>query len=246
MADYFVNPYTFVSLREGKTLNTISPKDKMLTGKLVCTIHTKTPLAIPDLKNGITPEGINKHPFFRVDGKAVIPGSSIRGVIRNVYEALTNSCMHINDKEDDFFSSRQNKLHAGLIVLKNGEYVLYKAERLRAMQFDSTLKTGEKVSFRKQIKDETDQSLYDMAYSVNRDSCGKGIFLKVDLFRSMRKDKKTGQECLPRTTRAYLSWVTWKISLQKMKSVHLRKILIDTIRKLPKTLQVITPPASRL
>ena len=197
MAELFVNPYTFVSLRDGKTPNNISPNDKRLSGKIVCTLITKTQLVIPDLKDSTTSEGINKHPFFRVGGKAVIPGSSIRGVIRNAYEALTNSCMHINDKDDDYFSSRQNKLHAGLIVHENGGYVLYKAERLRAMQSDSelkTLKTGDRVSFRKQLKDKEDQSLYHMAYDVKRSDNGEGVFLRVDLFRSKRKDKKTREK----------------------------------------------------
>lgn len=193
MTDYFVNPYTFVSLRNGKTLNNVSPQDERLSGKIICKLYTKTQIAIPDLKSGETPEGINKHPFFRVGGKAVIPGSSIRGVIRNVYEALTNSCMHINDKDDDYFSSRQNKLQAGLIAFQNGEYILYNAERLRAMQFESTLKTGNKVSFSKRIKDKADRSLYNMAYNVNRDSSGNGVFLKVDMFSSMRRDRRTGE-----------------------------------------------------
>ena len=181
MADCFVNPYTFVSLREGKTPSTISPNDKRLSGKITCTLITKTQLAIPDLKNGTTPEGINKHPFFRVDGKAVIPGSSIRGVIRNVYEALTNSCMHINDKDDDYFSSRQNKLSAGLLVHEGDTFRLYEAERLRAMNYDDSLSTGDSVSY-EPAPPEEDRSLYKKAKNVRKSDSGKGVFLKVDTF----------------------------------------------------------------
>ena len=184
MAEYFVNPYTFVSLRDGKTINTVSPNNKKISGKIVCTLTAKTQLAIPDLKNGTTPEGINKHPFFRVGGKAVIPGSSIRGVIKNVYEALTNSCMHINDKDDDYFSSRQKKLNVGLLAFEGGTFKLYKAERLRAMdmEYDRSLKTGDRVSYESASSDDEDISKYKKAMNVRKSVSGEGIFLKVDIF----------------------------------------------------------------
>lgn len=182
MADYFINPYTFVSLCEGKTRNTVSPNDKRLSGKIVCSLYTKTQLAIPDLEDGTTPEGINKHPFFRVGDKAVIPGSSIRGVIRNVYEALTNSCMHINDKDDDYFSSRQNKLSAGLLAHEGDTFRLYEAERLRAMNYDGSLRTGDTVSYVLAPSEEEDRSLYRKAKNVRKNDSGKGVFLKVDTF----------------------------------------------------------------
>ena len=187
MAEYFVNPYTFVSLRDGKTINTVSPGDKKISGKIVCTLTAKTQLAIPDLKNGTTPEGINKHPFFRVGGKAVIPGSSIRGVIRNVYEALTNSCMHINDKDDDYFSSRQNKEKVGLLAYEDKTFKLYEAERLRAMQYKDDLKTGDTVSYEVASSDDEDRSvykkaMYKKAMNVRKSDSGDGIFLRVDTF----------------------------------------------------------------
>ena len=187
MAEYFVNPYTFVSLRDGKTINTVSPGDKKLSGKIVCKLTAKTQLAIPDLKKGTTPEGINKHPFFRVGGKAVIPGSSIRGVIRNVYEALTNSCMHINDKDDDYFSSRQNKEKVGLLAYEDKTFKLYEAERLRAMQYKDDLKTGDTVSYEVASSDDEDRSkykkaMYKKAMNVRKSDSGEGIFLRVDTF----------------------------------------------------------------
>ena len=131
MADFFVNPYTFVELRSGKSRCRVSPDDKKLTGKISCSLITKTQLSVPDISKDQDAHGIDRFPFFRVGGKAVIPGSGIRGVIRNVYEELTNSCMHINDKDDDFFSSRQNKEKPALLTFENGEYILYEADRIR-------------------------------------------------------------------------------------------------------------------
>lgn len=131
MLDHFVNPYTFVELRNGKSSCSVSPDDKKLTGMINCSLITKTQISVPDISDGTDEHGIDRFPFFRVDGKAVIPGSGIRGVIRNVYEALTNSCMHINDKDDDFFSSRQNKQKSALLAYEEDEYVLYDAKRIR-------------------------------------------------------------------------------------------------------------------
>ena len=178
MAEYFVNPYTFVSLRDGKTLCTVSQTDEKLTGKITCTLITKTQICIPDLENGKDEHGINKHPFFRADGKAVIPGSSIRGVIRNVYEALTNSCMHINDKDDDYFSSRQNKKNPGLLTYEDGKYVLYNAKRRKVTdRIDKDLKTGDIVSYTC-----ISNKFGEKAESLKFNSKGTGVFLRVDTF----------------------------------------------------------------
>ncbi|MBQ9199636.1 MAG: TIGR03986 family CRISPR-associated RAMP protein [Lachnospiraceae bacterium] len=149
MTDRFVNPYTFVKLRNGKTISTVSLQDKLFTGKIVCTMTTKTQIAVPDNADGFDDivGNIHKHPFYRVGGKAMIPGSGIRGVIRNTYEALTNSCMRINDKDDDYFSSRQNKAEPGLLENKDGKYILHKAKRYRVTnESDRHFHTGDKIN----------------------------------------------------------------------------------------------------
>ncbi len=81
-----------------------------LSGKITCTLKTETPLFISDA------EGILKKPlddgkehktyrFFQAEQaeqaehRYLIPASSLRGMIRNVFEAVTNSCMAIFDYE---------------------------------------------------------------------------------------------------------------------------------------------------
>lgn len=136
MADYtFMNPYTFIPLPEGGAVRSdMSKQDEpVFSGEIKCSLISKTQIAVPDkVKNPNAPETeIREYDFFRVDSKAVIPGSGIRGVIRSVFETLTDSCMRLNDKDDDYFHTRVNKTDPGIIEYRNGEYILYKAERLR-------------------------------------------------------------------------------------------------------------------
>jgi len=143
MAEHtFINPYTFVPLPEDGAVRSDVTKshEEVFSGEIVCDLITKSQLAIPDiLKNPNAPDtAVKEYDFFTldIDGKktATIPGSGIRGVIRSVFETLTDSCMHLNDKDDDFFHTRVNKSSPGILMRKGGGYVLYKAERLRDKQ----------------------------------------------------------------------------------------------------------------
>lgn len=187
MSNSFINPYTFVKLRNGKTPYREEPNSKLLSGKISCELITKTQIAIPDNPVGKNEYNMNKYPFFRVNGNAVIPGSSIRGVIRNVYETLTNSCLHINDKESDLFTSRQNKKDAGLLAFENGNYYLYSAVRYRVTNpKDKIFKTGVRVSFTEGVSD--NKNLAPVAKDLKIYTAAtkglSGVYLKVDDFGS--------------------------------------------------------------
>lgn len=112
----FVNPYNFIKFPDKKA-EAYNDTDKH-TGVIEYTITTKTPLFIPNSSSESAFTVSDKVPdhksydFFsyteldpleRYEKKyhvPVIPGSEIRGVIRSVYETLTDSCMGIlNDKE---------------------------------------------------------------------------------------------------------------------------------------------------
>lgn len=129
-------PYHFVPLGENKSLSApVNPFDKsLLEGKISCTLTIKTPLFIPNtsgepkardnaqktrvfysltqLSGGISERsGSPKVP--------VIPGSSIRGMLRNVHEAASNGCMHI-------LSGKRNDPHWNCIIdvaKKKGNFV---------------------------------------------------------------------------------------------------------------------------
>lgn len=102
-------PYHFVPLREKKSLsNPVNPFDKsLLEGKISCELTIKTPLFIPNTSG--EPKARNNTPRERVfyshtqlsgeisesPADPVIPGSSIRGMLRSVHEAASNGCLHI-------------------------------------------------------------------------------------------------------------------------------------------------------
>ena len=107
----FVNPYNFIHLPEKKAM-AYGETDRH-TGVIHYTITTKTPLFVPNSSSETafkesddTPDH-KSYDFFsytELDGKKryegkenyhvpVIPGSEMRGVVRNVYETLTDSCM---------------------------------------------------------------------------------------------------------------------------------------------------------
>ena len=64
-----------------------------LTGRIECSLEAITPLFVSD-SEGVT--GNDKHRtyrFYRRNGALAIPGSSLRGMVRGLFEAATNSCM---------------------------------------------------------------------------------------------------------------------------------------------------------
>lgn len=82
-----------------------------LTGKITCTLTTETPLFISDAE-GVVMKVLNdgkEHKIFRSfqteaeKYRYLIPASGLRGMIRNVFEVATNSCMAVFD------GSRQSK-----------------------------------------------------------------------------------------------------------------------------------------
>lgn len=144
--DKFINPYTFVPVEKGKKKSIAEYYDdkQLLSGKIECRLKTRTQMSICDQVSE------KEFDFFSVSGNPVIPGSSIRGVIRNVYETLTDSCFSsTNAEDDDYFSSRLNKNKCGLLSYENGEYVLYEAKRYKdekKHQLDGFLE-GDLVNF---------------------------------------------------------------------------------------------------
>lgn len=137
----FINPYTFVPVQEKNggertDINQQYHEKDLHTGYLECSIYVKTPLAVPDTEKREEKE--NEHvsyPFFSYgdgeDKKLAIPGSSIRGTIRSVFEAATDSCMS-TIRPDTKLSRRVDNKHPydpGVLKKENGEWRLYKANR---------------------------------------------------------------------------------------------------------------------
>lgn len=141
----FVNPYNFISF-PNKKASAYTDKDKHY-GVIRYSITTKTPLFIPNSSNdnafACKESGHKSYDFFsytdlsnekNVSGKyhePVVPGSEMRGLVRNVYETLTDSCMGILN--DDYPVKRIGvAFEPGLLhIEEDGSLSLLKADSFR-------------------------------------------------------------------------------------------------------------------
>jgi CRISPR-associated protein (TIGR03986 family) len=160
MMDYkikkeFVNPYNFVPLGQVKKQldrdSVYGSRDcedndkKLLSGYLDVSMYVKTPLIIPDaahktLINASDRNNVKhaKYDFFNVtdekgNKKYIIPGSTLRGSIRSMYEAATNSCFPflMDDKPSSYrlpLYMHMNKRGLLYYNKENNEWQLYEAE----------------------------------------------------------------------------------------------------------------------
>ena len=176
MPDKFINPYTFVPIKTAVP-DRRAKEEHDLTGCIECGLSVESSLFIPNtgkkfkylktnekLRNNVTQEVLNEHyfsEFFSYEDLSNksdkiplnppqyprIPGSEIRGVIRNVYEQLTNSCMSVIDGDNlpNMRSAKPKK--AGLLDLESMK--LYKAERVMLNsrnRYDDVSTGGKKVA----------------------------------------------------------------------------------------------------
>lgn len=178
----FINPYTFVPVNTGMKKGYDEYfHGKLLSGKISCTLKARTQLAVCDK---IAEKDFD---FFTVDGKAVIPGSSLRGTMRSVFEALTDSCFSsTNAEDDDYFSSRLNKKQPGLIEFDGENYILYDAVRYKDKNNSQLAyyKTGDEVRFSPFEKQGRNGNI---KYFNLNSGMNKGYVHKTDRFRSRMK-----------------------------------------------------------
>ncbi|MBR5315365.1 MAG: TIGR03986 family CRISPR-associated RAMP protein, partial [Firmicutes bacterium] len=142
----FINPYSFVEVDfaepvERETIERAWEEENRLTGAISCSIYTKTPMVILDTATKEKKEYKDKfgnskwHPVYHTlttpDGTYMIPGASIRGMVRNVYETLTDSCF-ATIREEDALTMRGASAHPfspALLIKEKDGWCLYKAER---------------------------------------------------------------------------------------------------------------------
>ncbi|HHY73701.1 MAG TPA: TIGR03986 family CRISPR-associated RAMP protein [Bacillus bacterium] len=145
----FVNPYTFIPLIDEcvrQNYSELKLKEKF-TGYIECELETKTPIFIPNTTSDkaldFAAKGRGKsYDFYsytdlnngqsKKEPEPIIPGSEIRGVIRSMYEALTQSCLS-SINEDESFHKRSSVPGEPAIFYKHsdGKWYLEKADRYR-------------------------------------------------------------------------------------------------------------------
>ncbi len=137
----FINPYTFVPAPRNQKVKREAlgggGSERLRTGVLRCRLFVKTPLGIPDgeMVRKTNIEGHLEYPFFsyREDGNRIpaIPGSSIRGPLRSVFEAATDSCFSTL-RDNTGLSKRVGNREAykpGILRWEKDGWHLYKADR---------------------------------------------------------------------------------------------------------------------
>lgn len=118
----FINPYNFISLSGKPNREQEIEAEKKYTGSITYSLTTKSSLFIPNTSSNkafsYTPNKENDprnehelYDFFSYNSldknktydrecfEPVIPGSEVRGMIRSIYETLTNSCLSSIDGE---------------------------------------------------------------------------------------------------------------------------------------------------
>lgn len=110
----FLNPYNFVGYlgRPDRSVTASNqdaavlwrcpppPHDRYvgLKGRITCEVEAVTPLFVSD--SHAVQKDDKKHKsyrFFEYDGNPALPASSLRGMVRAVYETVTNSCLNVFD-----------------------------------------------------------------------------------------------------------------------------------------------------
>lgn len=196
----FVNPYNFVSIDRKKIKQenieeTYKDKEELHTGYLDCVLVAKTPLAIPDLPEGEESGGESKHDFFSINGNdqknPMIPGSSLRGMIRSVYETITESCLSTMKPDTHLFSRAGAEQHyePGILKEKDGEWKLYTVKEIykipdkNAYKKEKKIKIKMKLSYRTEIENGVrclvadDNTKFRMGDSVEKPKIESGMYV---------------------------------------------------------------------
>lgn len=137
----FINPYNFVPLTskvERKQAD-VDDADRNLTGYISCTLKVADMLALPD-RNAEDKNNPRCYDFYKINGKPVIPGSEIRGCIRSVYEAVTQSCLSVinNNVLTSRLARPDNNILPGILRFDDGKWGIYPAIKRNQKGKDKT------------------------------------------------------------------------------------------------------------
>ncbi len=125
----FLNPYNFVRyIDKERPKNHVlgncppPPHDRYvgLTGRIKCKIEAVTPLFVSD-SHAVheDPNGHRTYRFFQVEEKGklrrAIPATSLRGMVRSVFEAVTNSCFVVFQEDEYPLEHREPRIPSGMV-----------------------------------------------------------------------------------------------------------------------------------
>lgn len=201
----FINPYHFIPLGEkpNRTLREQSESEsgKKLTGSINYRLTTRSRLFIPntssdkafsykiDKNTALDPEH-KQYDFFSYEildlGKnyeneyfePVIPGSEVRGMIRSIYEAVTNSCLSVLDGKTRIGKRTVEQFKPAVLKWRNGRIYLYDVAENKK-NGDTIYRNREDFSEKRHLKMELKDG---MKVSFTRTN-PKRPFIKPDVLR---------------------------------------------------------------
>lgn len=150
----FINPYNFIPLSQ-KCKRISYHNEQTYSGYISCELQTLTPLIMIDSSQEQKEEHAIYEKSFMLKGKPAIPASELRGMIRNKFEILTNSCLASAQKELSFFGRHNgNMRNPGLLDFSDPQHIkLYACKKYKVEKYHKdyhqlkNYKTGSLVSF---------------------------------------------------------------------------------------------------
>lgn len=138
--DRFHNPYNFVpalprdeevqktELGDHPPVGHGSYLNDYWSGKISVTLTTITPLLIPDAANATGDDHKTYSVRKDAEGKPYLPPTSIKGMLRSAYEAITNSRLSILEEHNELLAYRMSP-NSGLLMvparIENNHICLY-------------------------------------------------------------------------------------------------------------------------
>lgn len=103
-------PYNFSSYIPDLIAPSFDREEKIWSGRILCELEALTPILAAQIHEKNADESSNCR-FLEIDGKPVIPGSSIKGMLRSVMEILSFSGMRPMNKKKLFWRDVQDPDH---------------------------------------------------------------------------------------------------------------------------------------
>ena len=203
----FINPYTFVPISKKeperiKFEDLYKDSNGKIDGCIECSLETKSSVFVPNtsrtfecgFNDFFSYEDLSKKNERVILKEAPkyprIPGSEIRGMVRSIYEQLTDSCLSVIDNENLAVKRSPKPKEAG--VWDRSKDILYEAER-RAIKVEEVnvlkKKSGEEFITGKEVFVHCNSKGYvqNIAFDENKNA-EKGFILKGEKFQNKKSD----------------------------------------------------------
>ncbi|OLE54295.1 MAG: CRISPR-associated RAMP family protein, partial [Acidobacteria bacterium 13_1_20CM_3_53_8] len=172
------------------------------SGKISVRLTTQTPLLVPDAARSRAHEREPEHKIYPTridaDGKPYLPPTSIKGMLRAAYEAVTNSRMALFEKHQDRLAYRMDAKIGPIparVEQRNGQC------GLRLMEAKGVIGLAAKLpryqDGRKLPKDKGESQAALRYSDGNRPEHGEAVWIQVERSRCSRIERRTTENPPP-------------------------------------------------